>query len=109
MRLGDVVDQLHDEDGLADSGAAKETDLTTLWVGGDQVDDLDASLENLGRTNSVGKGGGLGVDGGEVLGLDGSTLVNGLANDVDDAAKGGWADGDLEVALDDWFKNSKKD
>ena len=39
------------------------------------------------------------MDGGEVLGLDGSTLVNGLANDVDDAAKGGGADGDLVVAL----------
>ena len=30
-----------------------------------------------------------------MLGLDGTTLVNWLANNVDNAAKGGWADWDL--------------
>ena len=32
--LGDVVDQLHDEDSLADAGAAEEADLASLGVGG---------------------------------------------------------------------------
>ena len=36
--LGEVVDQLHDQHGLADAGAAEETDLAALDVGGDQVD-----------------------------------------------------------------------
>ncbi len=48
VSLRDVVDQLHDDDGLADAGAAEETDLTTLHERRDQVDDLDARLEDLG-------------------------------------------------------------
>ena len=40
VRLGDVVDQLHDEDSLADAGAAEEADLASLGVGGEQVNDL---------------------------------------------------------------------
>jgi hypothetical protein len=45
--LGDVVDQLHDDDGLAHAGAAEEADLAALQKGLDQVDDLDAGLEHL--------------------------------------------------------------
>ena len=44
---GDVVDQLHDDDGLADAGAAEQADLAALQVGLEQVDDLDAGLEHL--------------------------------------------------------------
>ena len=47
--LGDVADQLLDEDGLADAGAAEEADLAALHVRGEQVDDLDAGLEDLDR------------------------------------------------------------
>ena len=36
--LRDVVDQLLDQDGLADAGAAEEADLAALDVRGDQVD-----------------------------------------------------------------------
>ena len=42
VSLGDVVDQLHDQDSLADTGTAEQTDLTALGVGGQKVDDLDA-------------------------------------------------------------------
>src|SRR5262249_37288585 len=47
----DVVNQLHDDDGLADAGAAEQTDLSALQVGLEEVDDLDACLEHpeLGR------------------------------------------------------------
>merc|ERR1719500_1825905 len=48
MGLGDVVDQLHNEDSLADTGTAEETDLATLYVWGKEIDDLNTSLENLG-------------------------------------------------------------
>ena len=44
---GDVVDQLHDEHGLADAGAAEQAGLAALHVGLEQVDDLDAGLEHL--------------------------------------------------------------
>ena len=40
VSLGHVVDQLHDEYGLAHAGAAEETDLAALHVGGQQVHDL---------------------------------------------------------------------
>ena len=43
----DVVDQLHDDDGLADAGAAEQADLAALQVRLEQVDDLDAGLEHL--------------------------------------------------------------
>ena len=45
---GDVADELHDDDRLADAGAAEEADLSALGVGRDEVDDLDARLEDLG-------------------------------------------------------------
>ena len=45
--LGDVVDEFHDDDGLADAGAAERADLAALGEGADEVDDLDAGLENL--------------------------------------------------------------
>ncbi len=44
---GDVIDQLLDQDGLADTGAAEQADLTALGVGADQVNDLDAGLKDL--------------------------------------------------------------
>ena len=55
VALGHVVDQLHDHDGLADAGAAEEADLAALHERGDQVDDLDAGLEDLGLGLEVGE------------------------------------------------------
>jgi hypothetical protein len=43
--LGDVVDELLDEHGLAHAGAAEEADLAALLVGREQVDHLDARGE----------------------------------------------------------------
>jgi len=44
---GDVVDEFHDDDGLAHAGAAEQADLSALRVGGEEVDDLDPRLEDL--------------------------------------------------------------
>ena len=43
----DVVDELHDDDGLAHAGPAEQANLAALEVGLEQVDDLDARLEHL--------------------------------------------------------------
>src|SRR3954447_5399539 len=51
--LGQVVDELLDEDGLADAGAAEQADLAALRVRREEVDDLDAGLEHLGRRRQV--------------------------------------------------------
>ena len=49
MLGGDVVDQLLNKYGLADTGTAEQTNLAALGIRREQVDDLDAGLENLGR------------------------------------------------------------
>ena len=46
MPLGDVVDQFHDDDRLADARAAERADLAALREGADEVDDLDARFEH---------------------------------------------------------------
>src|SRR4029077_9581158 len=45
--LGDVVDQLLNQNGLPDSRAAEQAGLPALGVRLQQVDDLDARLEHL--------------------------------------------------------------
>lgn len=37
MGLGDVVNQLHDEYGLAYTGTAEETNFTSFGVGGQKI------------------------------------------------------------------------
>ena len=45
--LGDVVDELHDDDRLADARTAEEANLAALQEGLDEIDDLDAGLEHF--------------------------------------------------------------
>jgi hypothetical protein len=44
--LGDVVDQLENDDGLADACTTEGADFTALGEGTDQIDNLDAGLED---------------------------------------------------------------
>lgn len=91
--LGDVVDQLLDEDGLADTSTTEQTNLTTTSVGGEQIDDLDTGDQNLSGGGLLGELGRVGVDGEELVGLDGSTLIDGVTSDVHDTSQGSRADG----------------
>mmetsp|Transcript_20599 Transcript_20599/g.62033 ORF Transcript_20599/g.62033 Transcript_20599/m.62033 type:complete len:405 (+) Transcript_20599:112-1326(+) len=47
VALSDVVNQLHNQHGLADTGTAKQTNLTTPLVGGQQVHHLDTCHQDL--------------------------------------------------------------
>ena len=47
MRLGDIVDEFHDQHRLADAGAAEQADLAALGVGREQIDDLDAGDQDF--------------------------------------------------------------
>jgi hypothetical protein len=76
--LGDVVDELLDEDSLADTSATEQTNLTTTSVRSEKIDDLDTSLQNLSGGRLLGESGGLSVNRQELVGLDRSTLVNGV-------------------------------
>src|SRR6202035_3984915 len=49
MILGDVVDEFHDDDGLAHASAAEQADLAALKEGLNQIDNLDAGLKHLRR------------------------------------------------------------
>ena len=48
MLLRQIVDELLNQNGLANAGAAEQTRLTTTNVGLEKVDGLDAGLEDLG-------------------------------------------------------------
>ena len=93
VRRRDVVDQLLNEDRLADARAAEQADLAALGIGREQVDDLDAGLEQLGRGGDVREGRGLAVDGQIFRCVDGAFAVDRLADDVEHAAERRLADG----------------
>ncbi len=90
---GDVADQLHEGDGLADAGATEQPDLAALDDGHDQVDDLDSGLEDLGGGGLIFELGRDAVDGPTLFGRHLAFLIHRLAEDVHDAAERGGADG----------------
>merc|ERR1719167_419009 len=94
VSFGHVVDQLHDQDGFADAGAAEEADLTTLGVGGQQVDDFNARLQDLLLSRHVHEIGSFLMDRQELVGFDGTSFVNGFSDDVDDTSEGSGSDWD---------------
>jgi peptide chain release factor 1 len=113
VSLGNVVNQFLNQDSLADTSTTEETNLTTTSVGGKKIDDLDTSLENFGSGRLVNELGSFSVNGEELLGLDGTTLINGLTNDVDDTAKdfltdgngdGGTSVNDLLATDETWYR-----
>src|SRR6266496_2957241 len=92
--LGQVVDQLLDDDGLADPRAPEEADLAPAEVGLDEVDDLDPGLEHLQVGRLFGEGGSGAVDGMALLGLHRPELVHRLPDHVEHPAQGRGAHGD---------------
>ncbi len=102
MRLGDVVDQFHDDHGLADPGAAEQADFAALGVGRQQVDHLDPGDQDLGLGRLVDESGRRPVDRQAAVGLDRAALVDRLADDVEDAAQSLRADRhrDRSVSVD---------
>ena len=85
---GQVVDELHEDDGLAHAGAAEEADLPAAGVGRQQVHHLDAGLERLDLGLLVDERRRLAVDRVVLLGFHRRTLVHGLADHVQDAPQG---------------------
>ena len=101
MTLGDVVDELHDEHGLAHTGTAEETDLATLAVGLEQVNHLDTGIEDFCTDGELVKlGSGL-VYGAQVLALEVRQTVDGVAEHIEqtalDLSAGRYGDRTLEV------------
>ena len=87
MLQRDVVDQLHDEHGLADARTPEEAGLAAFRVRLKQVDDLDPGLEHLDFGRLLLERRGLAVDRQPVVGLDRTALVHRVADDVDHPAE----------------------
>ena len=87
VRPRHVVDQFHDEHGLADAGAAEQADLAALGVGRQQVHHLDAGDQDFRFGRLIGVERRILVDGAARLGIDRTGLVHRVADDVDDAAE----------------------
>ena len=87
MVQGDVVDQLHDDDGLPDSGATEQTDFPALAVGLEQVHDLNTGFQYLGlgflifefRSRPVNRIG--------LLGLDRTLFIDRFTKHVDETTE----------------------
>ena len=93
MEFGDVVDQLHDDDGLADACATERADFAALQERADQIDDLDAGGEHLrARWIDRPSGGAGAMNGITFVGLDRALLVHRLAGDIEHAAHDAFAD-----------------
>ena len=92
--LGDVPDQLLDDDRLADAGAAEDADLAALLERADQVDDLEAGLEDLDLGRLLVERGRAAVDRQGVRAVDRTLAVDRVAQDVEDATEGHLADRD---------------
>jgi len=87
VRLGDIVDELHDQNGLSDPGAAEEPDLAALRVRRQKIDDLDACHKDLRLGRLIGIGGRRLMDRAAGCRPNRTQFVHRLANDIDDAAK----------------------
>ena len=97
----DVVDEFHDDDGLAHAGAAEQADLAALQERLDQVDNLHAGLEHLHLGGLLVECRRLAMDGIALGGVDRAQLVDRIADDVEHAAQGlaahGHGDGAAQV------------
>ena len=84
---GDVVDQLHDDDGLADARAAEQADLAAAKIRLQKIDDLDAGLEHFELGRLIFERGRLAVNRIVLLRVHRTHLVHRLAEHVEHAAQ----------------------
>ena len=96
MLGGDVADQLLDDDGLADTCATEDADLSALRERADEVDDLDARLEDLGLGRLLIECGRRAMDRQNLGRGDRALVVDRLAEDVEDSTQRALADRDSD-------------
>ena len=90
----DVPDQLKHGHGLTHPGTAEEANLTALREGANEVDNLDARLEDFHGPGLIFVGGGSPVDRHAVRRVHRTLLVDGFAEHVHDPAEGLLTHGD---------------
>ena len=87
MLFSDVVDQFHNDDGLAHARAAKQPDLAALQKRLDEVDNLYAGFEHLGRSRLFVEQRRWAVDRHGHLVLDGAELIDRFADHIHHATQ----------------------
>ena len=85
--FGNVVNELHDDDRLADSGAAKQSDFPALQERLNKVNDLHAGLKHFRGCRLVLKQRRGAVNGMPLLGRDWTQIVHGFANHIHHASQ----------------------
>ena len=105
MALCDVVNEFLNENGLANASAAEQADLAALCIRREQVDNFDPGDEDFGLGRLVSEQGRFCVDRVGLCRANGAAFVNGLTNDVHDAAKRHGANGhrNLRAGVADWL------
>ena len=91
---GDAGDQLGQNDRLAETGPAEQSGLATADERRQQVDDLDARLEDLGLGTQILHRGRCAVDGPALFGHDVASTIDWIAQQIEDAAERSLADRD---------------
>ena len=92
----DVVNQLHDENGLAHARAAEKTNLAALQIRLDQVDDLDSRLKHFERRGLIFERRRRPVNRIVRIADDGPELIDGFPKNVHHAAKRCTAHGNFD-------------
>src|SRR5205823_6542461 len=101
--LGDAGDELLNDHCFAQAGAAEEAGLAAAEEWREQVDDFNAGFENFGLGRQIDKIGRLAMDGAALFHLHRPAIVDGLAEQIEYAAEGFYADGngDGPAGIDD--------
>jgi hypothetical protein len=94
MSLCNIVDEFLNQHSLADTGTSEQTNLSATSIRCKKINNLDTSLQNLGRGRLVNEWRRVRMNGGKFDALNGATFVNGFTNDIHDSAQSCFADGD---------------
>ena len=87
MALGDIVDELHDDDRLTDARSAERTDFATLGKGTNEVDDFDSCLQDFALVSCSIERRSRTMDRILLGKFDRTALVGGLANNIENTAE----------------------
>ena len=82
----DVVDQFHDDNGLADTSAPEQADLPATHIGLQQIDYLDARFEHLQFRRLLFKGGSQAMNRPTLGGIHRTHFVDRFADHIQHAA-----------------------
>ena len=77
-----IIDQLHNDDGLPDACPSEQPDLSSFRVGFEEINDLDPCLQHLGLGFLVLQGWGRSMDGISFFGIHRTKTINGIPQHV---------------------------